>query len=106
MLAHNSGGPLETVQEGVTGWLRPENAEEWSEVIRTALFDLSLEQRHLMGEEGQRSVKSQFTKEKMAERLESEFNLTPKSDRLSALTAICALALILGIVLSIGLALI
>jgi len=33
VLAHNSGGPLETIQEGVTGWLRPDKPEEWSAVI-------------------------------------------------------------------------
>ncbi|ORY85606.1 hypothetical protein BCR37DRAFT_341310, partial [Protomyces lactucae-debilis] len=33
VLAQNSGGPLETVQDGVTGYLRPADADAWSEVM-------------------------------------------------------------------------
>lgn len=105
VLAHNSGGPLETIQEGVTGWLRPANAEEWCAVIRTALFDLSPEQTRMMGEKGQRRVKEQFTKEKMAERLEQEFAIQPTSDRVGALTALLALSGVAVLFLGIGVAL-
>lgn len=105
VLAHNTGGPLETIKEGVTGWLRPASAEEWCAVIRTALFNLTSEQIRMMGEAGQRRVKEQFTKEKMAERLEEEFAIQPSSDRVGALTALLALSGVTILFLGIGVAL-
>ncbi|KAF8247738.1 UDP-Glycosyltransferase/glycogen phosphorylase [Wilcoxina mikolae CBS 423.85] len=77
VLAHNSGGPLETIQEGVTGWLRPEIPEEWTTMIRKALFEMQPAEIGEMGKRGRERVVREFSKEKMAERLEREFDLTP-----------------------------
>lgn len=77
MLAQNSGGPLETITEGVTGWNRPNNPEKWAEVIRQALFEMSPTEIKAMGRKGRERVIREFSKEKMAERLEAEFDAVP-----------------------------
>lgn len=74
VLAHNSGGPLETVSEGVTGWLRPAEEEAWAGVMRKALFELRPEEVREMGRKGKERVVAEFSKEKMAERLDGEFD--------------------------------
>lgn len=74
VLAHNSGGPLETVSEGVTGWLRPAEEESWAAVMRKALFELQPGQVREMGRMGKERVVAEFSKEKMAERLDCEFD--------------------------------
>ncbi|KAI5848161.1 hypothetical protein BZA05DRAFT_404618 [Tricharina praecox] len=77
VLAQNSGGPLETITEGVTGWNRPNNPEKWAEVIRQALFEMSPTEIKAMGRKGRERVIREFSKEKMAERLEAEFDAVP-----------------------------
>lgn len=72
VLAHNSGGPLETVEEGVTGWLRPAEEEAWVGVMRMVL-GMGEEEVRGMGRRGRRRVVEEFSKERMAERLEGEF---------------------------------
>lgn len=73
VLAVNSGGPLETVQDGVTGWLRPQEEEAWVAVIRGALFGMEEARLAEMGRRGRARVVSEFSKERMAQRLEGEF---------------------------------
>ncbi|CAK7244810.1 MAG: Alpha-1,3-mannosyltransferase-like protein [Sporothrix thermara] len=86
VLACNSGGPTETVVEGVTGWLRPaEDVAAWTDVMRrvlpantddkdatkTASADvLSPAQRKAMAEAGRKRVRSQFADTQMAARLD------------------------------------
>ena len=77
MLAANSGGPLETVDEGVTGWLRPEAPREWADVIRLVLFQLEPAELGEMGRKGRERVAAEFSRHRMAERLESEFCRIP-----------------------------
>ena len=73
VLAANSGGPLETIQDGETGWLRSvDEVEEWTGVMRHALFGLSAEQRRKMGEAGRKRVMEEFSETKMADRLDEE----------------------------------
>lgn len=81
VLAHNSGGPLETVSEGVTGWLRPAEEEAWAEVMRKALFELPPEEAREMGRRGKERVVAEFSKEKMAERLDDEFDSILERER-------------------------
>lgn len=73
VLAVNSGGPLETVQEGVTGWLRAQEDGEWSDVMRKAVFEMGVGERKEMGQKGRERVLREFSKGKMAERLEREW---------------------------------
>lgn len=74
VLAHNSGGPLETVTDGETGWLRPADDQAWAAVMRTALFELSLEEAREMGRKGRQRVVAEFSKERMAQRLDDELD--------------------------------
>lgn len=70
VLASNTGGPLETIVEGETGWLRDAQAvDEWTTVMKKVLFELSQEDLAKM------SVRSK-------ERVEKEFSLTAMGDRL------------------------
>ncbi|KAF2703594.1 glycosyltransferase family 4 protein [Pleomassaria siparia CBS 279.74] len=74
VLAANEGGPTETVVSGQTGWLRDvSKVPEWTEVMRIAIEDGEGEERlKEMGKWGRERVVSEFSKEKMAERIESE----------------------------------
>ena len=70
VLAVNSGGPLETVVEGETGWLRPPDEKEWSAVMKKVLFEMSDSQIRIMGDKGKERVEKEFSKEKMAASLQ------------------------------------
>jgi alpha-1,3/alpha-1,6-mannosyltransferase len=71
VLAANTGGPVETVLDGETGWLRsPDDVPGWTTVVTRAL-ELSDAQTGAMGRKGQDRVKRMFGREKMADRLEA-----------------------------------
>lgn len=73
VLASNTGGPLETIVEGETGWLRDvENVDEWAAVIRKVLHDLTPQQIKKMRESGQQRVTKHFTRQTMASKINSE----------------------------------
>jgi alpha-1,3/alpha-1,6-mannosyltransferase len=76
VLAANEGGPTETVISGQTGWLRDvHKVQDWTEVMRITLEDGDGEDRlKEMGKWGRERVIAEFSKEKMAERLESEID--------------------------------
>ncbi|KAI4645701.1 Alpha-1,3-mannosyltransferase-like protein [Alternaria ventricosa] len=84
VLAANEGGPTETVISGQTGWLRDvTKVQDWTEVMRIALEDGEGEERlREMGKWGRERVIAEFSKEKLAERLEMEIkNMKSKSMR-------------------------
>jgi alpha-1,3/alpha-1,6-mannosyltransferase len=71
VLAANTGGPLETVVDGVTGWLcPPEDVEAWTVVMDKVLHKMSDAELQKMAEAGRQRVVSEFSDVKMAERLE------------------------------------
>lgn len=71
VLATNTGGPLETVVDGETGWLRdPEDTAQWTEVMNMVLHKLQPETLAKVSESGKRRVKEVFSQEKMAESLD------------------------------------
>lgn len=71
VLAANTGGPVETVRDPQTGWLRdPAAVPEWSAVMREALA-MSDADLARMGVEGARRVKTTFGREQMSERLDA-----------------------------------
>jgi len=74
VLAVNSGGPLETVVEEETGWLRPPDDKEWSAVMNKVLFEMSDSEIRIMGEKGKERVEREFSKEKMAASLQKVMN--------------------------------
>ncbi|KAI4284808.1 MAG: hypothetical protein L6R38_001144 [Xanthoria sp. 2 TBL-2021] len=82
VLAADSGGPLETVLEGQTGWLRSaEDVSQWTEVMQRVLHGLSEEKLRTMGHAGKRWVKSEFSETKMADRLDEEITWMVDSPR-------------------------
>lgn len=85
VLADKSGGPLETVVDGETGWLRPaDDTRQWTKVMRQVLFELPKDRLMHMGEKGKRRVKDEFSHTKMASRLDEEISVTIDSPRSSS----------------------
>ena len=78
VLAANSGGPLETVVDGQTGWSRDVgDVQQWSQVMDAALRDegdWQEQERRRLGENGPARVRADFSREKMAESLEAEIS--------------------------------
>lgn len=73
VLATNTGGPLETIYDGRTGWLRsPDKVELWTEVMRKALIPSSADNLRAMGQRGRERVLAEFSHAKMAESLDQE----------------------------------
>lgn len=74
VLAANTGGPVETIRDSKTGWLRdPEDVNAWSSVMRDVL-GMSDESIRRMGTDGEERVKSLFGRDNMALRLETSIN--------------------------------
>ena len=74
VLAANTGGPLETVVEGQTGWLRDvEDVNAWTDVMGALVEgNITEEELRRIGENGRRRVRGEFSKEKMAKSLDGE----------------------------------
>lgn len=74
VLAADSGGPVETVVEGETGWLRdPTRVELWTEVMDLVLNRMSVVDFHRMRTAGVKRVKDGFGQDQMALRLDGIF---------------------------------
>ena len=85
VLAANSGGPLETVLDPETGWLRDaEKVEQWTDVMNKVLGEISEDQLRQMGENGKRRVREEFSETKMAKRLDEEIEAMVKGRRVLA----------------------
>ena len=99
VLAANEGGPTETVISGQTGWLRDvSKVNDWTEVMRIALEDGDGEQRlKEMGRWGRERVIAEFSKEKMAERLEREIHDMLKTQERSPLSYSVALLFVVAL---------
>ncbi|KAL1959123.1 hypothetical protein VTO42DRAFT_2910 [Malbranchea cinnamomea] len=75
VLAANTGGPLETIIEGKTGWLRDVNAvDAWTSVIRKVLFELDDSALAAIGKNGQERVEKEFSRHAMGDRFEEEID--------------------------------
>lgn len=73
VLATNTGGPLETVYDGRTGWLRaPEKVDQWTEVMRKPLIPSSESKLQQMGQNGRARVLAEFSATKMTQSLDQE----------------------------------
>ena len=82
VLAANSGGPLETVVEGETGWLRSINkVDEWTEVMDNVLHRIAEAQLNQISNNGRRRVEGEFSSGKMAHRFDEELEATVKGPR-------------------------
>lgn len=68
VLATNTGGPLETIYDGRTGWLRsPSKVDQWTEVMRKPLIPSSAGSLAKMGQSGKERVLAEFSQTKMTE---------------------------------------
>lgn len=82
VLAANSGGPLETVVDGQTGWLRDvKNVSQWTDVMRKVLVELSPSDIETMGRRGRERVAAEFSRTTMARRFESKLVDLADSER-------------------------
>jgi alpha-1,3/alpha-1,6-mannosyltransferase len=99
VLAANEGGPTETVVSGQTGWLRDvSKVQDWTEVMRIALEDGDGERRlEEMGKWGKERVVAEFSKEKLAERLEIEIGAMMRKGARPPLTPFALVLFVVGI---------
>jgi alpha-1,3/alpha-1,6-mannosyltransferase len=85
VLAANTGGPTETVVDGETGWLRPvDEVSRWTDVLSQVLQGMTSQELTAMGEKGRIRVIDNFSKEKMAQRLDAGMEVAkmiPKDKR-------------------------
>lgn len=110
VLAADSGGPVETVVDGETGWLRsPEDVSAWAEVVRKVL-SMGDNEVEAMGEKGAARVKELFGREQMSLRLEEIVDdiITKKqpaspTGAISIIGAclVCSFALVVAVVLTV-----
>lgn len=83
VLAASSGGPLETVVEGETGWLRyVGDVQAWSDIMGAVVAGTFSERElDIMAENGRRRVGIEFSEEKMAKRLDTEIEMMMQGRR-------------------------
>jgi alpha-1,3/alpha-1,6-mannosyltransferase len=75
VLAANTGGPTETVVEGMTGWLRsPDKVDDWTAVMDKVLHHMNPDDLAKMSEAGIERVNNGFGEAQMAQRLDSIFS--------------------------------
>ncbi|KAK3714965.1 Alpha-1,3-mannosyltransferase-like protein [Vermiconidia calcicola] len=73
VLATNTGGPLETIYDGRTGWLRsPDKVQQWTDVMRKPLIPSSADSLKAMGLRGRERVFAEFSHTKMTKSLDDE----------------------------------
>ena len=98
VLASDTGGPLETIVEGETGWLRSvDRVSDWTEVIKRSLSKSGPTVRKTMGEAGRRRVQKQFTRDTMAHKFDDEINTMLENKRSHFIEG-SELGIILGVV--------
>jgi alpha-1,3/alpha-1,6-mannosyltransferase len=75
VIASNTGGPLETIVEGETGWLRDvDKPERWTGVMEKVLGGIDDAVLQEMTQAGQKRVSVHFTRGSMAHNLDNEIN--------------------------------
>lgn len=84
VLAANTGGPLETVVDGKTGWLcPPEDVNSWTAVMNKVLHKMSDADIKKIGTAGVDRVKREFSDVKMAETLDGIISGMARANRRS-----------------------
>ncbi|RDW63127.1 GDP-Man:Man(1)GlcNAc(2)-PP-dolichol alpha-1,3-mannosyltransferase [Aspergillus mulundensis] len=82
VLASNTGGPLETIVEGETGWLRDAtDVPAWTAVIEKVLYGMSAEEIKKMSVAAKERVEAKFSLRAMGEKLEEEIGGMLSSER-------------------------
>lgn len=82
VLAVNSGGPLETVIDGVTGYLCPPTVQDFSTALTKLVRNV---QKNEMGSQGRVHVSSKFSMDKFSSELEHVVFKTEASKNVAAL---------------------
>lgn len=108
VLAANTGGPVETVRDPETGWLRdPDDVPAWTAVMRRALA-LPAADLARMGSDGARRVKDTFGRDHMARRLDAlvadAVATKPRPPPLSGVLGLVSLALLFFLGLGLAIA--
>jgi alpha-1,3/alpha-1,6-mannosyltransferase len=86
VLASNTGGPLETIVEGKTGWLRDvKDIKAWTEIMDLVLNKLSDLKLKTMGKAGSDRVKAEFSKSQLGKRLDDEIQELVQRPRVQTL---------------------
>ncbi|EGR44573.1 glycosyltransferase family 4 [Trichoderma reesei QM6a] len=99
VLAANTGGPVETIRDSKTGWLRnPDDVNAWSSVMSDVLSMPDADLRR-MGADGEERVRSLFGRDNMALRLEKSID-----EILSKKHARPSLVIPIGVIVSVLLA--
>lgn len=81
VLASNTGGPLETIVEGKTGWLRDVSIlEDWTEVMRL-VRTMSPSELHQLAQNGKARAREQFSRPIMASKFSREMDRMIKEKR-------------------------
>ncbi|TVY46264.1 Alpha-1,3/1,6-mannosyltransferase [Lachnellula occidentalis] len=84
VLAANTGGPLETVVHGKTGWhCSPEDTEGWTAVMDKVLHKMSKKDLEAIGRAGKERVEREFSNVKMAERVDRIIDGMAETERKS-----------------------
>lgn len=82
VLASNTGGPLETIVEGKTGWLRDAHVDdEWTAVMDKVLYGLSQKELEDIAAAGKLRAQQEFSLTAMGDRLEEEISTMLTSER-------------------------
>ena len=98
VLAANNGGPVETVVEGETGWLRdPKDTEAWAGGMDRVLNGMGEEELKRMGRRGQERVRSRFADAQMAERLEEIIERMPRGQKGDGMVLVVVGAVLAGV---------
>ncbi|KAL4889587.1 glycosyltransferase family 4 protein [Aspergillus ambiguus] len=75
VLASNTGGPLETIVEGETGWLRDAKVDaDWTAVMEKVLYEMDQEELDRMSATARKRVQEEFSLVAMGDHLESEIS--------------------------------
>jgi alpha-1,3/alpha-1,6-mannosyltransferase len=109
VLASNTGGPLESIVEGETGWLRDATqVDEWTAIMRKVLLETTEKEFASMAANGKRRVEDEFSLHALEDKLEDEIQDMLASARrpFDSLQYFLVAFLLLGIVGAVGVALI
>lgn len=86
VLASNTGGPLETIVEGKTGWLRDiSKVDDWTAVMNKVLHGMTEPEIEEIAQNGKERVREQFTRRIMAKKFHDEMSMMISSKRSSFL---------------------
>ncbi|KAL3470702.1 alpha-1,2-mannosyltransferase [Aspergillus californicus] len=110
VLASNTGGPLETIVEGHTGWLRDAtDPKQWTDVIENVLYGMSEDEIERMANAARDRVEKEFSLRAMGETLEGEISGMLEAERRvfvgvrDIATWLSLLAVVLAVVVAVGL---